>query len=181
MSINNSKISFIPVRGTTDTVFVVRQLQQKYLAANKGLYFHRPGVGVWLSAPEVHLVGAEKTWCGGVDCATGAVDVCQCAELCPCWWAVQWRVWSEGPCSPRISIQPTALHYCAWSLVTRVQLWGHLRRPLCRWLYYHCWIAQGMCQEALDSERSNRRDRIKQMQERKKSWSVVQAWTSCKV
>ena len=34
---------------------------------------------------EGHLVGAEKTWCGGVDCTTGAGDVCKCAELCPCW------------------------------------------------------------------------------------------------
>ena len=27
-------------------------------------------------------MGAEKTWCGGVDCATGAGDVCKCAEPC---------------------------------------------------------------------------------------------------
>ena len=44
--------------------------------------FCRPGEGVWLSTSEGHLVGAEKTWCGGVDCATGAGDVCKCAELC---------------------------------------------------------------------------------------------------
>ena len=30
-------------------------------------------------------MGVEKTWCGGVDCATGAGDVCKCTELCPCW------------------------------------------------------------------------------------------------
>ena len=30
-------------------------------------------------------MGAEKTSCGGVDCATGAGDVCKCPELCPCW------------------------------------------------------------------------------------------------
>ena len=29
-------------------------------------------------------MGAEKTWCGGVDYATGAGDVCKCAEPCPC-------------------------------------------------------------------------------------------------
>ena len=63
----------------------------------------RPGEGVWSSASEGHLVGAEKTWCGGVDCATGAGDVCKCTEPCTCWWGVQWRVWSEGWCSPRIS------------------------------------------------------------------------------
>ena len=65
--------------------------------------FRRPGEGIWSSTLEGHLVGAEKSWCGGVDCATGAGDVCKCAESCPCWWGVQWRVWSEGWCSPRIS------------------------------------------------------------------------------
>ena len=42
--------------------------------------FRRPGEGVWSSTLEGHLVGAEKSWCGGVDCATGAGDVCKCAE-----------------------------------------------------------------------------------------------------
>ena len=106
-----------------------------------------------------HLVGAEKTWCGGVDCATGAGDVCKCTEPCPCWWGVQWRVWSEGWCSPRISTQPTALHHCAWSLITRVPLWGPLGGPLCWWPCFHRWIAWGMCQEALDLERSNGEER----------------------
>ena len=73
--------------------------------------FRRSGEGVWSSTSEGHLVGAEITWCGGVDCATGAGDVCKCMEPCPCWWGVQWRVWSEGWCSPRISTQPTALHH----------------------------------------------------------------------
>ena len=36
VSINNSQFGFIPGRGTTG--FVVRQLQEKYLAANKRLY-----------------------------------------------------------------------------------------------------------------------------------------------
>ena len=33
-----SQFGFVPGRGTTDTIFVVRQLQEKYLAANKRLY-----------------------------------------------------------------------------------------------------------------------------------------------
>ena len=37
--------------------------------------FRRPGEGVRSSTLEGHLVGAQKTWCGGVDCATGAGDV----------------------------------------------------------------------------------------------------------
>ena len=38
VSINNSKFGFVPGRGTTDAIFVVRQLQEKYLVANKRLY-----------------------------------------------------------------------------------------------------------------------------------------------
>ena len=89
VSINDYQFGFVPGRGTTDTIFVVRQLQEKYLAANKRLHgLCKPGEVAW----EGHLVGAEKTWCGGVDCVTGAGDVCQCGELCPCWWGVQSRV-----------------------------------------------------------------------------------------
>ena len=117
--------------------------------------FRRPGEGIWSSASECHLVGAEKTWCRGVDCPTGVGDVCPCTELCPCWGGVQWRVWSVGWCSQRLGTLPTALHHCAWSLVTLVQLWGPLGGPLCQWPCYHHWIARGMCKEALDLERSN--------------------------
>ena len=38
VSIDHSQFGFVPGRGTTDTIFVVRQLQEKYLAANKRLY-----------------------------------------------------------------------------------------------------------------------------------------------
>ena len=55
----------------------IRQLQVTSLGANKRLHsFCRPGEGIWPNASKGHLVGAEKTWCGGVDCATGAGDVC---------------------------------------------------------------------------------------------------------
>ena len=37
-SIDDSQFGFVPGRGTTDVIFVVRQLQEKYLAANKRLY-----------------------------------------------------------------------------------------------------------------------------------------------
>ena len=33
-----SKFGFVPGRGTTDAIFVVGQLQEKYLAVNKRLY-----------------------------------------------------------------------------------------------------------------------------------------------
>ena len=38
MSINDSQFGFVPGRDSTDAIFVVRQLQEKYLAANKRLY-----------------------------------------------------------------------------------------------------------------------------------------------
>ena len=38
VSVDDSQFGFVPGRGTTDTMFVVRQLQGKYLAANKRLY-----------------------------------------------------------------------------------------------------------------------------------------------
>ena len=38
VSIDDSHFGFVPGRGTTDAIFVVRQLQEKYLAANKKLY-----------------------------------------------------------------------------------------------------------------------------------------------
>ena len=38
VSIDDSQFGFILGRGTTDAIFVVRQLQEKYLAANKRLY-----------------------------------------------------------------------------------------------------------------------------------------------
>ena len=36
--IEDSQFGFVPGRGTTDAIFVVRQLQEKYLAVNKRLY-----------------------------------------------------------------------------------------------------------------------------------------------
>ena len=38
MSIDDSQFGFVPGRGTTNAIFVVRQLQEKYLAANKRLH-----------------------------------------------------------------------------------------------------------------------------------------------
>ena len=38
VSIDNFQFGFVPGRGTTDAIFDVRQLQEKYLAANKRLY-----------------------------------------------------------------------------------------------------------------------------------------------
>ena len=47
VSTDDSQFGFVPGRGTSDAIFVVRQLQEKYLAANKRLHgFCRPGEGI---------------------------------------------------------------------------------------------------------------------------------------
>ena len=38
VSIDESQFGFVPGRGTTDAIFVEKQLQEKYLAANKRFY-----------------------------------------------------------------------------------------------------------------------------------------------
>ena len=38
VSIDDSQFGFVPGRGATDAIFVVRQLQEKYLAVKKRLY-----------------------------------------------------------------------------------------------------------------------------------------------
>ena len=38
VSIDDSQFGLVPDRGTTDAIFVVKQLQETYLAANKRLH-----------------------------------------------------------------------------------------------------------------------------------------------
>ena len=38
ININEMQFGFVPGRGTTDAIFIIRQLQEKYLAVNKPLY-----------------------------------------------------------------------------------------------------------------------------------------------
>ncbi|XP_035665616.1 uncharacterized protein LOC118408864, partial [Branchiostoma floridae] len=39
VNIDDLQFAFVPGRGTTDAIFIVRQLQEKFIAANKPLYF----------------------------------------------------------------------------------------------------------------------------------------------
>ena len=66
VSIDDSQFGFVPGRGTTDAIFVIRQLQEKYLSAKKRLYM--AFVDLEKAFDRVprkgHLVGTEETWCG---------------------------------------------------------------------------------------------------------------------
>ena len=39
VDIDAMQFGFVPGRGTTDAIFIIRQLQEKYIAAKKPLYF----------------------------------------------------------------------------------------------------------------------------------------------
>ena len=159
VSIDDSQFGFIPGRGTTDAIFVVRQLQKKYLAANKRLY--------------MAFVDLEKAF----DWVPRKVI----------WWALrklgveEWIVrlvqgmYANARSSVRVgegyseefevkvgvhqgSVLSPLLFIIVLEALSRIPLWGPLGGPLCRWPCYHHWIAWGMCQEAL-FEKSNGEER----------------------
>ena len=75
VSINDSQFGFISGRGTTNAIFVVRQLQEKYLAANKRLHgFCRPEKAfdrvpwkvIWLTLRELGVEEWTDFDCVGV-------------------------------------------------------------------------------------------------------------------
>ena len=75
VSIDNSHFDFVPGRGTTDAVFVVRQLRE-YLASTKRFYMAFVDLEkVFDRVPQKVIRWALRKL--GVDCATGAGDVCQ--------------------------------------------------------------------------------------------------------
>ena len=159
VSIGDSQFSFVPRSGTTDAIFVVRQLQEKYLVANMAFVDLEKAFGrvprkvIWwalrkLGVKEciVRLVqvmyanarshvhvgeGYSEEFDVKVGVHQGSV-ISQPTALHLCAWSLITRV---------PLCQPTALHLCAWSLITRVPLWGPLGRPLCWWSCYHRWIA----------------------------------------
>ena len=78
VSIDDSQFGFVPGRGTTDAIFVVQQLQEKYLAVNKRLYnygLRGPRESIWQCPSEGYLVGPEKARRWGMDCAISPGNV----------------------------------------------------------------------------------------------------------
>ena len=100
VSIDDSWFGFVPGRGTTDAIFVVRQLQEKYQAVNKRLYKafldlekafdHVPRKIIWWALRKL-----------------GIVLLVQEMKLGSCWWGFQPIVWGEGRGSTR---DPYSVH-----------------------------------------------------------------------
>ena len=67
------QFGFMPGRGTTDPIFILRQLQEKHLAKNKKLYFAFVDLEkAFDHVPRKVMVGHAKTWHRGMYCAIRA-------------------------------------------------------------------------------------------------------------
>ena len=47
VTIDENQFGFMPGKSTTDAIFVVRQLQEKYLVANRNLYMAFVSLWIW--------------------------------------------------------------------------------------------------------------------------------------
>ena len=75
LSVDDSQFGFVPDRGTTVAIFVVRQLQEKYLAANKRLYMafidlekafdQVPWKVIWWALRKLRWRSGFRGWCRG--------------------------------------------------------------------------------------------------------------------
>ena len=178
VSIDDSQFGFVPGRGTTDAIFAVRQLQEKYLAANKRLHgFCGPGEGIWPSAIWMSSGGCWENlvwksglydWCRG--CAyvlvgegyseefEVKVSVHQGSVLSPLLFIIVLEALS---CEFRSGVPWEDLY--ADDLVIIAESLEECVRRLLTW------------KEAMEEKG------LKVNAGKQRSWSVVRAWTSCRV
>ena len=139
VSIDDSHFDFVPGRGTTDAIFVVRQLQEKYLAANKRLY--------------MAFVDLEKAF----DWVPWKVIWWTLRKLGVEEWIVrlvqgmyanaQSRVHVGEGYSEEFEVKVVVHQGSILSpllFIMRVPLWGPRGRRLCRWPCYHRWIVRNV-------------------------------------
>ena len=65
VKIDSMQFGFMAGRGTTDAIFIVSQLQEKYLAKNKGLWQRIRNFGWLLWTRRKHLIGCIGRLLGG--------------------------------------------------------------------------------------------------------------------
>ena len=124
VDIDAMQFGFVPGRGTTDAIFIIRQLQEKYISANKPLYFAFVDL-------EKASVGLEEFGSGGVGCTCHPGHVYGCQKGCPCQRSVQQGVRGWSWCASGICSQPLAFHTCAGRSVAPVPYWCAMGASVC--------------------------------------------------
>ena len=89
VNIDEMQFGFAPGRGTTDTMFIVHQLQEKYLAAKKLLYFTFVDLKPSSCVKEGPVVGLKDPRGRGIGCACHPGHVLQGPGSCSGQWSVQ--------------------------------------------------------------------------------------------
>ena len=105
IAIDEMQFAFVPGRGTTDAIFIIRQLQEKFLSRkdlndkDSVLCFCWPGESFWPCPPKGLVVGYEIGGSRRVDSASSTSYVQQCTQPIESWLWGQWRIQSPfwGP------------------------------------------------------------------------------------
>ena len=113
VEIDEMQCGFMSGRGTTDAMFIVRQLQEKHLTANKPLYMAFVDLEkAFDRVPGCHLVGNAQAWNRRMAGALGPVHVHRREKQSKSRQWIQRGVWCCSWCSPRPCPQPASLHHC---------------------------------------------------------------------
>ena len=101
IAIDEMQFAFVPGRGTTDAIFIIRQLQERsqQQEPDSVLCFCWPGESVWPCPQKGLVVGYEKGGGRRVDSASSTSYVQQCTQPSESWLWVQWGIRSRcwGP------------------------------------------------------------------------------------
>ena len=130
VDIDAMQFGFVPGCGTTDAIFIIRQLQEKYIAANKPLYFAFVDL-----EKAFNRVSRKVLWWAlrslGVDCMCHPGHVYRCQKMRPCQGSVQQGVRGWSWCASGICSQPLAFHTCGGSSVAPVPYWCAMGASVC--------------------------------------------------
>ena len=133
VDIEAMQFGFVPGRGTTDAIFIIRQLQEQYIAANKPLYFAFVDLEkAFDQVPRKVLWWALEFWSGEVGCTCHPGHVYRFLKPRPCQRSVQQGVWGWSQCASGICSQPLAFHTCAGRSVAPVPYWCFMGASVCR-------------------------------------------------
>ena len=134
------QFGFVPGRGTTDAIFIVSQLQGKYIVANKLLYFAFVHSEKAFDRVPISLV-VEETRCQWMGCVRLPGHVIQRPESCVSLWPIDGRPVTELDVDGTMfDVEATFCYLgdmmCSGELVVAMALppavcgWGEVQEPL---------------------------------------------------